>query len=364
MRLFDFTLLRHSHFTSYGDTSEIYGGSEDIWYRQRVNPGHAAYTRGYQIIRPRDGYEAIRKTISDRRFSSPATDYVEFIAHDWRNDQVVKISTDPAATTNYFEAENNDLPFEVSPAFFQPDVLLKYHGDAEKYTVNTRRISCRAAWELESYDVNEAGQVHAYIRYLRRLPYKEQLHWLSHNEQPKAPISERALRSDMHGQFHEKTDPLDDLKSKLRRLHERRVAWWALGSEDLLDQAFTPRTNSRDDWAEAFLRVAKLVNEGLVEKKIKQHLKSSEIYFETTDRSIKLLERLWSAKTGDSESFSAMRGVQAVRSKVRGHRPTTEGAEIAPSALSEHGSYTAHFEATCENLVNELAVVSHLFEAQ
>jgi hypothetical protein len=71
--------------------------------------------------------------------------YVEFIAQDWRNNRLARISTDPAATTNYFEAAKNSLPFEVSPAFFRPDVLLKYKADCDKYTIESRQIHCRAA---------------------------------------------------------------------------------------------------------------------------------------------------------------------------------------------------------------------------
>ncbi len=58
--------------------------------------------------------------------------------YDWRNKRVTKISTDPAATTNYFQAEGNALPFELSPAFFRPEVLLKYKADRDKYTVGER----------------------------------------------------------------------------------------------------------------------------------------------------------------------------------------------------------------------------------
>ena len=90
------------------------------------------------------------------------------------------------------------MPFELSPAFFRPEVLLKYKADRDKYTVDEVRqfISCRGAWGLESHDVNDSGQVHAYLCYLRHLPYQEQLHWKSHNEEPKGTISKRAFEND------------------------------------------------------------------------------------------------------------------------------------------------------------------------
>ena len=91
--------------------------------------------------------------------------YVAFTAWDWRNERITSISTDPQATTNYFQTDGNSLPFELSSAFFRPDVLLKYKSDTDKYVVDERDIRCRGAWELRGIDTNEAGQVHAYICY-------------------------------------------------------------------------------------------------------------------------------------------------------------------------------------------------------
>ncbi|MGH2397971.1 MAG: hypothetical protein ACRDFW_13560, partial [bacterium] len=202
VRMFDFTLLRRSGFSGWSDgpTQEI-TESPDFFYRRKVMPGYAAYTRGVQIIRPHRSPQAIFMGITDGWFGKKNKQHAEFIAYDWRNQCVTKISTDPAATTNYFQAEGNALPFELSPAFFRPEVLLKYKADRDKYTVGERDVSCRAAWHLEAIDVNEAGQLHAYICYLRRLPYEEQLHWLSFNEPPKASISERAVINDFQGEF-------------------------------------------------------------------------------------------------------------------------------------------------------------------
>ena len=123
-------------------------------------------------------------------------------------------------------------------------------------------MSCRAAWHLEGIDVNEAGQVHAYICYLRRLPYAEQLHWLSFNEPPKAGISQRAFINDFKGEFVFFTDSLQQVMSIVRRWRDDKVVWWTLRDERLLERVNTPLTASRDEWAEAFMDLAKLVVEG------------------------------------------------------------------------------------------------------
>jgi hypothetical protein len=208
IRMFDFTLLRRHGFTGWHEGAEdLFDEGDDLFYRQKIVAGHAAYTRGVQTIRPTRSQAEIFSSMTNRWSGSKDQQYVEFLAHDWRNKRLAKISTDPATTTNYFDAQDNSLPFELSPAFFRPEVLLKYKGDRDKYTVGPRDIDCRAAWTLRGYDVNEAGQVHAYICDLRNLPYSEQLHWASYNEAPKASISERAFRQDFKGEFTSQTDP-------------------------------------------------------------------------------------------------------------------------------------------------------------
>ena len=102
--------------------------SDRLFYRQKIDPGVAAYTTGVQLIGPRLPSTVI---FEDMRGGRKDEKYVEFIMLDWRNKRVAKVSTDPKATTNYFEAHGNSLPFEVSPAFFRPDVILKYKTDKE-----------------------------------------------------------------------------------------------------------------------------------------------------------------------------------------------------------------------------------------
>ena len=184
IRMFDFTLYK-GNCPAWPDGPEnVINVSDDFFYQQKINPGKAAYTRGVQIIRPNRPKVEIFSSLTGNRQENEERRYVEFIACDWRNKCIREISTDPAATTNYFEAHKNSLPFELSPAFFSPNVLQEYKGDKDKYTIGERDIQCRDKWALRRYDVNEAGQVHAYICDLRKLPYREQLHWLSKNEKP------------------------------------------------------------------------------------------------------------------------------------------------------------------------------------
>jgi hypothetical protein len=359
VRMFDFTLLRRSGFSGWSDgpTQEI-SESSDLFYRRRVMPGYAAYTRGVQIIRPRRPRQAIFAGITDRWFGRGSRQYAEFIAYDWRNKRVTNVSTDPEATTNYFQASGNSLPFELSPAFFKPEVLNKYKADRDKYIVGERDVSCRMAWHLEAIDVNEAGQVHAYICYLRRLPYPEQLYWLSFNEPPRASISERAVVNDFHGEWVSFVSPLQRVLSIMQRWRDANATWWILRNERLLESVNTPLSASRDEWAEAYMDLAKLVVEGFETKAIRAQLDALQVSYNDEDKTITLLENLLTARSGGHfQKLEGLRTVQLLRSKAKGHAGGSEAQQLAQAALMEHETFTNHFQYVCAQVADELVKI-------
>ncbi len=247
VRMFDFTLLRRVKGFELIDwpngPEKLFDESDDLFYGQKVDPGKKAYTRGVQIIRPSRPKTEIFSSMKASWYGCQERQYVEFIIYDWRNKCIRKVSTDPAATTNYFGADENSLPFELSPAFFRPDVLLKYKADSDKYTVEQKNIYCRGGWRLRDYDVNKAGQVHAYICDLREIPFQEQLHWLSHNEKPKAGISQRAFANHFLNQWVD-PDPLETVLFLMRRWVRSDLKAWKIRDKALLERVSTPRTSS------------------------------------------------------------------------------------------------------------------------
>lgn len=364
VRMFDFSLLDHSNFTSWPDADEVViEHSPDLFFRQKRGDA-LAYTRGIQIIRPRLSPEHAAQNVSDGWSGRKNKEYVEFIAQDWRHDCIARISTHPDATANYFNAKDNDKPLELSPAFFRPEVLSKYKTDRDKYTVGERSISCRSAWHLKGYDINVAGQIHAYICDLRALPYSEQLHWLSFNEEPKTGISDRAFINDFKGDFVDYMHPRQELISIARRWGERSVNWWRLRKEDLLDRANIPLTSSTDEWANAFLDLSKLVVEGFDIKAIRDRLTRRGGAYDEKEQSISLLEKLLSTSTHASKpvKLDGLRTTQKIRSKIAGHSGGTEAQKIVYEVIAEHGSYAAHFTHVCALVAGELEAIALAFE--
>ncbi|MGB0383402.1 MAG: hypothetical protein ACPGWR_01140 [Ardenticatenaceae bacterium] len=364
VRMFDFTLLRRSGFSGWSnEPPQKFYDSDYLFYNQHVMQNHAAYTRGVQIICSRPLGEAVFTEIKDRWSGQRNKEYAEFIAFDWRNGYIAKISTDPSATTNYFNADGNSLPFELSPAFFRPEVLLKYKADRDKYTVGERNVSCRAAWHLEGIDVNEAGQVHAYICYLRRLSYEEQLHWLSFNERPKTSISKRAFTNDFEGKWVTFMEPLQKVLSVIRHWDNDKVSWWVLREESLLDRVNIPLTESRDEWADAFMDLAKLVVEGFKTKPIRAKLDTAGIQYKKQDKTIALLEKLVNKEkvSGKPQKLVGLRTVQHVRSKAKGHVGGREAEQLARDAIAEHDSFGNHFQYVCKIVADELKTIEQRF---
>lgn len=364
VRLFDFTLLNRSSFSGWGDGEEqMFDNSDKIFYKQKVS-GPSAYTRGVQIIRPIRPKSEIFSAMKIGGFGTDEKNHLEFIAYDWRNGRVSKISTDPEASTNYFEAEHNNLPYELSPAFFKPEVLLKYKGDKDKYTVGERDIHCRAAWFLEAFDVNAAGQVFAYICYLRRLPESELLHWLSYNEEPKASISERARINDFEGRFVSFTDPLEIIKQVARTWDRKKYSWWRLRDDRLIDSVTVPLTSSRDEWGDSFLILTQLINEGFVVKVIREQLRTNGISFNDQEASLSLLEKLidFNNKSDDKVKLNGLRTAQIIRTKTKGHSAKNDAEQLALRALSEFETYASHFRHICEEIHDELQIIQDQFD--
>ena len=294
--------------------------------------------------------------------------HLEFIALDWRNRCIANISTDPSATTNYFQAPANSLPYELSPAFFRPDVLALFKSNREKYTIDerSRTIKRRGSLWLRSFDINDAGQVGVYICDLRGLSYQDKLYWRSFNEKPKATVSQRALKNDFHGVRSQDFTPLDQVWLIVNGWALSGVPWWKLRDKVLLEQINTPLTSNPDEWARAFVDLQKLIVEGFELRTIRAKLKELKIFDCDKDKnrqSLALLEILvrQTNEPSDQSSLKGLKTVHNIRNKVV-HTQGTDIEKLKEQSLRECGTYTAHFNNVCRTVIQELTLIENSFK--
>jgi hypothetical protein len=272
--------------------------------------------------------------------------YASFLIYDWRNKRMLETSGAPGNLANYF-TKSEGLPYEVSPAFFRPEVLQKYKADPEKYSIESRSISCRGAWHLETYDINAEGQVHSYIRYLSHLPYEEQLYWKSFNEPPKGSISARAYQTDFEGVWSTDYDPLENLKRHVRALDELAPAWWNPRRDGLIDVVNLPATNSAAEWADEIHKLDQMLVEGFQPKPLREFITVRGGSFEPPWGSLRLLEEMFIAggmpATEAKAVLEPLRGLHALRTPLKGHGALNVRKALAAKARTEFGSFRAHF---------------------
>ena len=346
--LYDSTRFEPGEFRGWQKPDVEYHKQEpEVYYRMGRNPGTASYLRGFQIIRP-----SLSKREVIRRHGigwDKERQYATFIAHDWKNGVVHECSCDPKFLGNYFV--KSDLPYEISPVFFRPEVLQKYKADTEKYQLHDRSITCRHAWHLQTYDVNEAGQVHTYLQYLSHLPYEEQLYWKSFNEAPKGPISRRAFHTDFEGKWDPGYDPLQSLRGVLVELHENPVPWWKLRESSLLEKVHYPLTKAPDEWSDELHALDKLVVEGFVTDNLRARLTNLGSTVNSEWKSLKLLEELLRGLGSDKDQVREITGplreLNSLRSKISGHASGREATRIKTEILKKHKTYAGHFRDLC-----------------
>jgi len=348
---FDFTRYVSGSFAGWGEPKRGNVDESDLFYHTGVQPG-ASFANGALIVRPLLTTEMLIAR-ANHRWDGTDKEYATFKAHDWKNKRSAEISCAPWALASYFD-EGSPLPFQTTPAFFKAEVLQKYKADPEKYQLEHRSIYARGGWHLESYDVNEPGQVHAYLCDLANLPYREQLYWQSFNELPKAGISARAFQTDFEGSFSTVPDPLVDLKHQIAKLDKLRPDWWSLRGETASAALHYPLTASREEWANAVLALDQLVVEGLVIKALRSRLESAARTVDKQWGSLRLLQDcLILAGIDEADAIAVLEPLKrthALRSKVKGHLAESERQAIVKQARTEHRSLAAHFRRLLEEV--------------
>jgi hypothetical protein len=353
-RKFDVTRFRLGSFSRWEEGSRHFE-APDLFYYLGLSDGTASYIHGGQILR---STVTVDQLIEEwKREEDPnARNYEIFKIHDWKNKRYVEWSSSPSELSNYFT--KSEKPFEISPAFFSPEVLTKYKANPDKYDLDDRSITCRNSWYLKTYDVNEAGQVHTYIGYLQSLPYKEQQHWRLYNEWPKSGLSKRAIETDFEGKWASDADPLESLRYSVEELDINPPPWWSSRGADVRNRVHYPVTTSSKEWADELLSLDQMLVEGFVATELKKIATESGIKIENQWQSLKTIQELLRARgyASADELVAPLRQLHHLRNKITGHR-TDERAKLEAEAFKEYGSYRAHFQALCTQCDKSLSAV-------
>jgi hypothetical protein len=240
-------------------------------------------------------------------------------------------------------------------------VLHRFKADPEKYTLEDRSITCRGAWHLKTYDINEAGQVHTYIGYLANLPVEEQRYWRSFNEWPKGSISQRAFQIDILGEWSTIYDPLNHIKMKVRSLDENAPVWWKPRGEELMSAVRHPATESTLEWGNEILALDQLIVEGFLVAPLREMAERFGRKVEISWASLKVLQEclVGVGQTGDDAKsiIAPLQKLHALRSRLRGHGAVSARKEAEQSARSTFGSLREHFKAIaaqCDNSLEQI----------
>jgi hypothetical protein len=348
---FDFTRTRRGSFSGWSNVTPINFSARDLFYHGGVMTGHGSYVNGRMIVRPAITYEEIvASRVAGRR--GTAREYATFKAINLKTQEPIEVSCSPEALSNYFQ-KDSPLPLEMSPAFFNAEVLHRYKADPDKYELRDRSIYCRGTWELRALDINDEGQIHTYLRYLRDLPYKEQVYWHSFNEWPKGGLSERAITTDFKGEFYTEYDSLNYLKQKIRSLDEKPPDWWIPRGEALAKAVHYPATASAAEWANEILALDQLLIEGFREKALRTLVIMLGHEPQRDWKSLRLLEECLAAKGVDPvdarAACSSLRKLRDMRNVTKGHAASTKRKQLEKEAITQHSSFRAHFAAVAQD---------------
>ena len=212
--------------------------------------------------------------------------YVKFIIGYDEKGNEVKFSCDQDLLSNYYCRRGNS-PLEMTPVFFNKEVLDKYYSNPEKYSVSDGYIYCDGFWSLK-VDNNHKEYVIVMLVDLGRLSYREQLYWKSFNIAPprKSGLSETMYRRWILGQFCDPNSPDALFKQRFMSFNKRweETFEWRLflpltkGDEYLFQSlhCMTTSDNVRE-FESQILALVKLTVDSLNQKKLVENIDKENI---------------------------------------------------------------------------------------
>lgn len=265
-------------------------------------------------------------------------EYPEFIIGEDQNGRPIRFTCDKDQLANYF-GKNPEAPHYLTPVFFKPEVLQRYYGEPELYSVSDGRLSCGNLWGVQ-IDNGNPNVVMVFLGDIGRdIPSSHRTHWLAHNVPPVGPMSQSNFRRSILNQFAETENPEHLFKHAYRRSQD---AWeenwgWRLhrepsGADKQIIQRLRIPLNETDTEFEAqLLGLAKLLVDFLNETDIAQDLSKVP-----GEKGISKLERFLRA-AGYAEvgrDTVLLRRIQNLRSRIAAHTSGSGGQSFLAGELN------------------------------
>lgn len=208
----------------------------------------------------------------------PDEGFEDFIVGYNNNGEEIEHTCDKDHLSNYFVQKGNE-PLEITPVYFRKEVLDRYYGNPNKYTVSDGMVQCDKYWSIK-IDNDRNKYVVAILVDLGMIPYKEQKYWKTYNVAPpiNAKLSNTANERWMNGQFCE-TSVAPDLVFK-QEFESFAPKWkehfgWDLflplteGDKHRYKSLHFLTTQDNDsDFEEQVLSITKLIIDSLNEKEL------------------------------------------------------------------------------------------------
>ena len=180
-------------------------------------------------LRGRKLVEPLPKSKSDFGDFAEEPKYAKFIVDVDDNGDEVYHTCNPHKLKKV-SGENPDAPWDITPVHFRKQVLDKYYGEPNKYTVGDSRVSC-GLWGMK-IDNHDPDKVCVLLRDLGiSLPYMEQLHWQACNIPPEGGESETFYRRMVKGERASSNQPdllFKQSYERLQRACDKHLDWQLL----------------------------------------------------------------------------------------------------------------------------------------
>ena len=267
--------------------------------------------------------------------------HVEFIIGIDEDGEEIIHTCDPTKLNHY--GSNPDALSDLTPVYFGKQVLDQYYREPSKYSVEDSRVSC--PWWGMRIDNHHDDKVIAWLRELCFLPYKEQLHWQSHNIPPEGGLSKTYFERYFKGSFTATSDQPEHLfkysYAHLQKESEKYLGWQLLQPLDLRDEHHfkglrIPSTDEQRDFDELVLSLTKILIDSLNQKELKKliSLEQEQNLSPDQKKNLKGIDYLELALNSCGVEDAAghitfLRKLQRLRSRGSAHRKGSNYQKIA-----------------------------------